>query len=63
VFVTIVSVNLIFFVYQSRELSEQTYNQILKFKKHLADPVLRELLVIGGVNVKEQISTLNTGVS
>jgi ATP-dependent RNA helicase DDX1 len=46
----------------SRELAEQTFNQILKFKKHLADPALRELLVIGGVNVKDQISTLNAGV-
>jgi len=35
----------------------------LKFKKHLSDPALRELLVIGGVNVKDQISTLNAGVS
>ncbi|XP_020295274.1 ATP-dependent RNA helicase Ddx1 [Pseudomyrmex gracilis] len=46
----------------SRELAEQTYNQIQKFKTHLKDPVVRELLVIGGVNVKEQIATLNTGV-
>ncbi|XP_033358638.1 ATP-dependent RNA helicase Ddx1 [Bombus vosnesenskii] len=46
----------------SRELAEQTYNQIQKFKKHLKDPVIRELLVIGGVSVKEQIATLNSGV-
>ncbi|XP_048507320.1 ATP-dependent RNA helicase Ddx1 [Athalia rosae] len=46
----------------SRELAEQTFNQIQKFKKHLKDPVVRELLVIGGVNVKDQISVLNTGV-
>ncbi|CAH1117276.1 unnamed protein product [Phaedon cochleariae] len=46
----------------SRELAEQTSNQIKLFKKHLGDPVIRELLVIGGVNVKEQISYLqNTG--
>ncbi|XP_076629609.1 ATP-dependent RNA helicase Ddx1 [Colletes latitarsis] len=46
----------------SRELAEQTYNQIQKFKKHLKDPVIKELLVIGGVSVKEQISVLNSGV-
>lgn len=46
----------------SRELAEQTSNQIKKFKKYLSDPTIRELLVIGGVNVKEQISFLqNTG--
>ncbi|KAJ9589687.1 hypothetical protein L9F63_017131 [Diploptera punctata] len=46
----------------SRELAEQTYNQIVKFKKHLENPQVRELLVIGGVNVKEQIGALNAGV-
>lgn len=33
-----------------------------QFKKYLKDPNIRELLVIGGVNVKEQISVLNSGV-
>ncbi|XP_031845611.1 ATP-dependent RNA helicase Ddx1 [Nomia melanderi] len=46
----------------SRELAEQTYNQIQKFKKYLKDPIIRELLVIGGISVKEQISALNSGV-
>ncbi|KAI4475543.1 hypothetical protein M0802_015111, partial [Mischocyttarus mexicanus] len=46
----------------SRELAEQTYNQIQKFKTHIKNPIVRELLVIGGVSVKEQISTLNSGV-
>ncbi|XP_018314333.1 ATP-dependent RNA helicase Ddx1 [Mycetomoellerius zeteki] len=46
----------------SRELAEQTYNQIQKFKIHLKDPTIRELLVIGGVSVKEQIAVLNSGV-
>lgn len=46
----------------SRELAEQTYNQIQKFKTHLKDPVIRELLVIGGINVKDQIAVLNSGV-
>ena len=47
----------------SRELAEQTFNQIVKFKKHLDNPEVRELLVIGGVNVKDQIGALNAGVS
>lgn len=42
----------------SRELAEQTSEQIKKFKKYLDNPKIRELLVIGGVNVKEQISFL-----
>ncbi|CAK9794881.1 ATP-dependent RNA helicase Ddx1 [Anthophora quadrimaculata] len=46
----------------SRELAEQTYNQIQKFKKYLKDPTIKELLVIGGVSAKEQISVLNAGV-
>jgi ATP-dependent RNA helicase DDX1 len=39
-------------------LAEQTSNQIKNFKKYLESPSIRDLLVIGGVNVKEQISTL-----
>lgn len=46
----------------SRELAEQTFNQIEKFKKFLDSPNVRELLVIGGVNVKEQISALHNGI-
>lgn len=47
----------------SRELAEQTYNQIKKFNKYLDSPKIRELLVIGGVNIKDQINTLqNCGV-
>ncbi|XP_075234522.1 ATP-dependent RNA helicase Ddx1 [Lycorma delicatula] len=46
----------------SRELAEQTFNQIVKFKKFLDQPNVRELLVIGGVNVKEQISALSAGI-
>ncbi|KAL3288654.1 hypothetical protein HHI36_003087 [Cryptolaemus montrouzieri] len=48
----------------SRELAEQTCDQIKKFKKYLDNPKIRELLVIGGVNVKEQISQLqNVGAN
>lgn len=39
-------------------MAEQTSEQIKKFKKYLEDPEVRELLVIGGVNVKTQISQL-----
>ncbi|KAG8251426.1 ATP-dependent RNA helicase ddx1 [Homalodisca vitripennis] len=46
----------------SRELAEQTYNQIVKFKKYLESPKTKELLVVGGVQVKDQISALNAGV-
>lgn len=46
----------------SRELAEQTLNQIVKFKKFLKDPLVRELLLIGGVNVREQLSVLQQGV-
>ncbi|KAF5296130.1 hypothetical protein FQR65_LT10300 [Abscondita terminalis] len=42
----------------SRELAEQTCEQIRKFKKYLEAPKIRELLVVGGINVKEQISML-----
>lgn len=46
----------------SRELAEQTLNQIVKFKKFLKDPLVRELLIIGGVNVRDQLSVLQQGV-
>ncbi|KAJ2942815.1 hypothetical protein O0L34_g15002 [Tuta absoluta] len=46
----------------SRELAEQTFNQITKFKTYLDNPKVRELLVVGGVNVKDQISALNAGI-
>ncbi|KAH9519167.1 ATP-dependent RNA helicase ddx1, partial [Bulinus truncatus] len=46
----------------SRELAEQTLSQIQKFKKYLSNPEVRELLIIGGVNVKEQMDVLAKGV-
>merc|ERR1719391_496013 len=46
----------------SKELAEQTLKQIQLFKKHLPAPAVKELLVVGGVNVKEQISALASGV-
>ncbi|CAB0009133.1 unnamed protein product [Nesidiocoris tenuis] len=47
----------------SRELAEQTFQQIQKFQKHLEKPVVRQLLVVGGVNIKEQMSVIDEGVS
>ncbi|XP_068148443.1 ATP-dependent RNA helicase Ddx1 [Drosophila tropicalis] len=46
----------------SRELAEQTYNQIEKFKYHLSNPEVRSLLLIGGVRVEEQKQQLQQGV-
>ncbi|XP_021364421.1 ATP-dependent RNA helicase DDX1-like [Mizuhopecten yessoensis] len=46
----------------SRELAEQTFTQIQKFKVHLSNPTIRELLIIGGVNVKDQLDVLQRGV-
>lgn len=46
----------------SRELAEQTLKQITKFKKYLKDPIIKEALLIGGVNVKDQLAELKSGV-
>lgn len=46
----------------SRELAEQTFQQLEKFKKYLKDPSIREYLLIGGQSAKEQISELQRGV-
>ncbi|KAL5021790.1 hypothetical protein ScPMuIL_000945 [Solemya velum] len=46
----------------SRELAEQTYAQIKKFKTHLSNPAIRDLLIIGGVPARDQIEALNQGV-
>ncbi|XP_055693754.1 ATP-dependent RNA helicase Ddx1 [Lutzomyia longipalpis] len=46
----------------SRELAEQTLNQITRFKKYLKDPLINELLLIGGVSVKTQMAVLQSGV-
>lgn len=52
------------FLFQpSRELAEQTFNQIVKFKKHLENPRIKDLLVVGGIQIKDQIAALNAGVS
>ncbi|TWW68967.1 ATP-dependent RNA helicase DDX1 [Takifugu flavidus] len=45
----------------SKELAEQTLNNVKQFKKYVDNPKLRELLVIGGVAAKEQLSALEQG--
>lgn len=46
----------------SRELADQTCQQIQKFKKHLKDFNVRDLLVVGGESSKDQVNALNNGV-
>lgn len=46
----------------SRELAEQTLNQIQKFKKYLTNIKVRELLVVGGASAKDQVDALYSGV-
>uniref|UniRef100_A0A1A9UP81 ATP-dependent RNA helicase n=1 Tax=Glossina austeni TaxID=7395 RepID=A0A1A9UP81_GLOAU len=46
----------------SRELAEQTYNQLEKFKVHLSNPDVCSLLLIGGVKLEQQKSALQQGV-
>lgn len=46
----------------SRELAEQTLSQITKFKRFIKDPTIRELLLVGGINVRDQISQLEQGI-
>uniref|UniRef100_A0A8D1HJD1 ATP-dependent RNA helicase n=2 Tax=Sus scrofa TaxID=9823 RepID=A0A8D1HJD1_PIG len=46
----------------SRELAEQTLNNIKQFKKYIDNPKLRELLIIGGVAARDQLSVLDNGV-
>lgn len=46
----------------TRELAEQTLNQLQKFKKFLRNPVVNELLLVGGMNVRDQIASFNHGV-
>ncbi|XP_033114325.1 ATP-dependent RNA helicase DDX1-like [Anneissia japonica] len=46
----------------SRELAEQTLDQITLFKKYVGAPCPRELLLIGGQPAKEQIQALHMGV-
>lgn len=47
----------------SKELADQTFNQINMFMKFLDKPKVRTALVSGGVSVNENITALTKGVS
>lgn len=46
----------------SKELAEQTFKQVQNFKKHLHSPNIKELLIIAGTPLKDQITALENGV-
>eukprot|EP00049_Salpingoeca_infusionum_P001017 m.44229 g.44229 ORF g.44229 m.44229 type:complete len:734 (-) comp10825_c1_seq6:1035-3236(-) len=46
----------------SKELASQTRRQIQMFKRHIANPPIRDCLLIGGVSAKDQLATLKKGV-
>ena len=46
----------------SRELAEQTFQQIKKFKRYLSAPCPRDVLLVGGVAAREQSEALRQGV-
>ena len=46
----------------SRELAEQTYQQLEKFGKYLKDPSVRSYLLVGGQSSREQINEVQKGV-
>ncbi|XP_071488880.1 ATP-dependent RNA helicase DDX1-like [Diadema antillarum] len=46
----------------SRELAEQTLNQIKLFKKHMTTHCPRDLLIMGGQSAKDQVDALYRGV-
>ncbi|XP_029937344.1 ATP-dependent RNA helicase DDX1-like [Myripristis murdjan] len=46
----------------SKELAEQTLNNVSQFKKYVENPKVRDLLIIGGVAAKEQLAILEQGV-
>uniref|UniRef100_A0A5S6QP29 ATP-dependent RNA helicase n=1 Tax=Trichuris muris TaxID=70415 RepID=A0A5S6QP29_TRIMR len=46
----------------SRELAEQTDAQMAKFKKYLENPLVRNLVIVGGVAARDQLAALNSGV-
>ena len=46
----------------SKELAEQTFKQIQAFKRHLNNPTIKEVLIVGGMPAKEQLLMLENGV-
>eukprot|EP01111_Echinosteliopsis_oligospora_P009475 TRINITY_DN2783_c0_g1_i3.p1 TRINITY_DN2783_c0_g1~~TRINITY_DN2783_c0_g1_i3.p1 ORF type:complete len:728 (+),score=242.80 TRINITY_DN2783_c0_g1_i3:111-2294(+) len=45
----------------SRELAEQTHNNIISFSKHLPPPLLRHVLLVGGVPLRDQEKAMEQG--
>ncbi|XP_057291400.1 ATP-dependent RNA helicase DDX1-like isoform X1 [Hydractinia symbiolongicarpus] len=46
----------------SRELATQTHDQISLFKKYMPDPKLKNVVLVGGQNSREQLYQLEKGV-
>nr|AFN70718.1 ATP-dependent RNA helicase DDX1 [Botryllus schlosseri] len=46
----------------SRELAEQTYNNVVSLKKHVKNPGISEVLIIGGVSPSDQLKCIENGV-
>jgi ATP-dependent RNA helicase DDX1 len=46
----------------SKELAEQTLKQVETFKKNLTNPSIKDLLIVGGIPIKNQIADLENGV-
>uniref|UniRef100_A0A915L4T7 ATP-dependent RNA helicase DDX1 n=1 Tax=Romanomermis culicivorax TaxID=13658 RepID=A0A915L4T7_ROMCU len=46
----------------SRELAQQTHDQMEKFQKYLDVPKIRSCLIVGGIAAKEQLKELSSGV-
>lgn len=46
----------------ARDLAEQTHTNVNSFKKYLQNPDIRDVLMVGGTNPKEQLKALSEGV-
>ncbi|CDQ99962.1 unnamed protein product, partial [Oncorhynchus mykiss] len=46
----------------SKELAEQTLNNVNQCKRYVDNPKLRDLLIIGGVPARDQLAVLEQGV-
>ena len=46
----------------SRDLAQQTFDELERFSKYLPEPGLRKLVVVGGQNSREQEQALDAGV-
>uniref|UniRef100_A0A915EMP5 ATP-dependent RNA helicase DDX1 n=1 Tax=Ditylenchus dipsaci TaxID=166011 RepID=A0A915EMP5_9BILA len=46
----------------TKELAQQTHNEIERFKKYLDSPTIRNVLLVGGMPIKEQAHSILGGV-